>query len=157
MRNEQYAHDISDEVWALLKPYLPGQRGQWGGIAEDNRRFINGVFWVLRTAAPWRDLPESYGKWGTVYQRFCRWRDKGTWEKLLEILIDKPDFEWLIISTVPRKVHPHGSAPGNNNWYMRRTKTSTIQSFSLPWMRMICRSEHLLKRVPELIAKKLSP
>ena len=44
-----HRHDISDKAWALLAPHLPGQRGQWGGIAQDNRRLINAVFWVLRT------------------------------------------------------------------------------------------------------------
>ena len=48
MEASYHRHDISDEVWALLEPHLPGQRGQWGGIAQDNRRFINAVFWVLR-------------------------------------------------------------------------------------------------------------
>lgn len=52
--------------------------GQWGGNAEDNRRFINAVFLVLRTGAPWRDLPPDYGKWGTVHQRFRRWRGIAT-------------------------------------------------------------------------------
>ena len=109
MKNEQQRHDISDAVWSLLEPHLPGQRGQWGGIAQDNRRFINGVFWILRTGAPWRDLPPFYGKWGTVYQRFRRWRDKGIWEKLLEILVDEPDFEWLMIDTSYIKVHQNGT------------------------------------------------
>ena len=81
----------------LLEPHLPGQRGQWGGIAQDNRRFINAVFWVLRTGLPWHDLPPDYGKWGSVHQRFIRWRRKGVWEKLLEILMDEPDYEWLMI------------------------------------------------------------
>ena len=74
MENQQNRHDINDRMWAVLEPLLPGQRGQWGGIAEDNRRFLNGVFWVLRTGAPWRDLPPQYGKWNSVYQRFRRWR-----------------------------------------------------------------------------------
>ena len=52
MANEQQRHDMSDKVWNLLKPHLPGQRGQWGGIAKDNRQFLNGVFWILRTGAP---------------------------------------------------------------------------------------------------------
>ena len=56
MEASYHRHDISDNVWALLEPHLPGQRGQWGGIAQDNRRFINAVFWVLRTGAPWGDL-----------------------------------------------------------------------------------------------------
>jgi hypothetical protein len=52
-------HDISDEVWTLLEPHLPGRAGVWGGKARDNRQFINAVFWILRTGAPWRDLPPS--------------------------------------------------------------------------------------------------
>ncbi|WP_234810980.1 transposase [Candidatus Williamhamiltonella defendens] len=48
-------HDISDHVWSLLEPHLPGRKGSWGGIARDNRQFINAVFWILRTGAPWRD------------------------------------------------------------------------------------------------------
>lgn len=109
MSNEQQRHDISDTVWKLLEPHLPEQGVQWSGIAQDNRRFINGVFWILRTGAPWRDLPPCYGKWGTVYQRFRRWRDKGIWGKLLEILVDEPDFEWLMIDASHCKVHPHAA------------------------------------------------
>ena len=62
MTNSQRRHDISDAAWALLEPHLPGQSGQWGGVAKDNRLFINAVFWILRTGAPWRDLPPEYGK-----------------------------------------------------------------------------------------------
>ena len=155
MSNEQQRHDISDEVWSFLEPHLPGQRGQWGGIAQDNRRFINGVFWILRTGAPWRDLPPFYGKWGTVYQRFRRWRDKGIWEKLLEILVDEPDFEWLMIDASHCKVHPHAAGARGGNQDMSRTKGGSIPRFTLPWMQMVCRSEYLSQRVPELIAKKL--
>jgi len=79
-------HDITDEAWELLEPHLPGQVGQWGGIAKDNRKFINAVFWVLRTGAPWRDLPPVYGKWGTVHQRFRRWRDSGFWAQGLSFV-----------------------------------------------------------------------
>lgn len=93
----QHRHDISYEVWAILEPILPGQRGQCGGIAKDNQLFINAVFWILRTGAPWRDLPPSYGKCGTVHQRFRRWRDAGIWETVLEKLIGQPDFEWQMI------------------------------------------------------------
>ena len=59
----RHQQDISDRAWVILEPILPGQRGQWDGIAEDNRRFIIGVFWILRTGAPWRELLPSYGKW----------------------------------------------------------------------------------------------
>lgn len=58
-----HRHDISDHPWELLEPHLPGRRGVWGGIAADNRLFINAVFWILRIGAPWRDLPPDYGDW----------------------------------------------------------------------------------------------
>ena len=56
-------HDISDRVWEILEPLLPGGKGKTGRPAQDNRRFINAVFWILRTGAPWRDLPPDYGDW----------------------------------------------------------------------------------------------
>lgn len=69
-----------------------------GAIAGDNRRFIDAVFWILRTGAPWRDLPPEYGGWRDTHRRFIRWRDKAIWvrEKLLEVLIDEAGYEWLI-------------------------------------------------------------
>ena len=93
MENRQRRHDLTDEAWGILEPHLPGRRGEWGEIARDNRLFMNAVLWILRTGAPWRDLPPEYGKWGTVNQRFKRWRDKGTWERVFELLMDEPDFE----------------------------------------------------------------
>ena len=155
MEKSQHRHDISDKAWAILEPMLPGQRGQWGGIAEDNRRFINGVFWILRTGAPWRDLPPDYGKWGSVHQRFRRWRDKGIWEKILEALIDDPDYEWLMIDASHCKVHPHAAGAKGGNQDMGRTKGGSTPRFTLPLIRLVCRSERLSQRVPELIAGRL--
>ena len=115
-------HDISDKVWFLLEPHLPGRKGVWGGVAEDNRQFINAVFWIMRTGAPWRDLPPDYGDWSNTHRRFIRWRDKGIWEQLLEILIDTPDYEWLMIDASHCKVHPHASGARGGNQDMSRTK-----------------------------------
>ena len=155
VENIQHRHDITDKAWEKISAMLPGQRGQWGGIAKDNRKFINGVFWILRTGAPWRDLPPEYGKWGSVHQRFRRWRDNGTWEKILEALIEEPDYEWLMIDGSHCKVHPHASGAKGGNQEMSRTKGGSIRRFTLPWMRLVCRSEYLLQKVPEQIAKKL--
>ena len=80
MISAHHRHDISDKVWQLLEPQLPGREGVWGGRAHDNRRFINAVFWVLRTGAPWRDLPPDYGGWSNTHRRFSRWRNAGIWE-----------------------------------------------------------------------------
>lgn len=156
MKNSLHRHDISDEAWVILEPLLPGQRGQWGGIAKDNRTFINAVFWILRTGAPWRDLPPEYGKWGTVHQRFRRWRDNGTWEKVLEALIDDPDYEWLMIDASHCKVHPHAAGAKGGNQDMSLTKGGSTRRFTLPWIRMVCRSELLSQKAADLIAKRLS-
>ena len=76
--------DVSDEQWALIEPLLPRQKR--GGKWNDHRTTFNGMLWVLRTGAPWRDLPERYGKWASVYHRFNRWRQDGTIERVLKAL-----------------------------------------------------------------------
>ena len=150
-------HDISDTVWALIEPHTIGNRGTWGGNAQDTRLFINAVLWILRTGAPWRDLPPDYGNWNTVQRRFCRWRDKGIWEKMLEAMIDDPDFEWLMIDASHVKVHPHGTGAVGGNQDMGRTKGGSTQRYIWPWMRMVCRSESLSLRVPSMIVSRLAP
>jgi len=157
MSTEIHRHDIKDEAWVLIEAHLPGQRGQWGGVAADNRRFINGVFWILRTGAPWRDMPQDYGNWNSVAKRFYRWVDSGLWEKLLEIIVDDPDYEWLMIDASHIKVHPHAAGAIGGNQDMGRTKGGSTPRYILPWMRMVCRSEYLLQRVPSMIVKRLMP
>ena len=157
MSKEQHRHDVSDIVWAKIEPYFPGQRGQWGGIAEDNRQFFNGVCWILRTGAPWRDLPDDYGKFGSVHKRFKRWCDNGIWDKILEQFIDEPDFEWLMIDTSHCKVHPHAAGAVGGNQDMGLTKGGSTPRYILPWMRMVCRSDSLSQRVPQRIADLLCP
>ena len=156
MEASYHRHDITDEAWALIKPNTIGNKGTWGGNARDTRQFINAVFWILRTGAPWRDLPPDYGNWNTVQRRFCRWRDKGIWEKLLEALIDEPDFEWLMIDASHVKVHPHAAGAEGGNQQMSRTKGGSTPRYIWPWMRMVCRSESLLQKVPQQIVRMLA-
>ena len=157
MEASYHRHDISDEVWALLEPHLLGKKGTWGGNARDNRLFINAVFWILRTGAPWRDLPPDYGNWNNVNRRFCRWRDKGVWERVLEALIEGPDFEWLMIDASHVKVHPHAAGAVGGNQDMERTKGGLTPRYIWPWMRMVCQSDFLSQQVPLRIARKLAP
>ncbi len=156
MQADYHRHDISDEIWLLLEPLLSGRVGQWGRVAQDNRQFLNGVFWILRTGAPWRDLPPDYGNWKNAHRRFCRWRDKGRWEAILEELAKSPDYEWLMIDASHCKVHLHAAGAVGGNQEMGRTKGGSTPKFIWPWMRMVCRSESLSQAVPELIVKKLS-
>ena len=127
MAGEQHRHDISNRAWEKIKPYSIGERGTRGGNARDTQQFINGVFWILRTGAPWRDLPETYGNWKNVRRRFCRWRDKGIWEKILEALVDDTDFEWLMIDASHVKVHPDAAGARGGNQAMDHTKGAQHQ------------------------------
>ena len=148
MNSTIHRHDISDHVWSILEPLLPGRKGSWGGKARDNRLFINAVFWILRTGAPWRDLPPEYGDWKNTHRRFCRWRDKGIWEEILSHLMDMPDFKWLLIDSTYCKAHPHAAGAKGGNESLGRTKGGSIPRYIWPWMRMVCRSESLLQKVP---------
>jgi transposase len=78
-------HDLRDEEWQSLRSLLPGNPGR-GGRWADHRATINGVFWRTRTGCPWRDMPEQYGRWQTVYKRHNRWAKDGTWAKILDCL-----------------------------------------------------------------------
>jgi len=152
-----HRHDMSEEVWNLLEPLLVGRRGQWGGIAQNNRLFLDAVMWVLRTGAPWRDLPPDYGDWKNTHRRFCRWRDHRRWETILEALVENPDYEWLMIDAAYCKVHPHAAGAVGGNQDMERTKGGSTPTYIWPWMRMVCQSEQLLHQVPWLIVCKLLP
>jgi transposase len=78
--------DLTDQQWQQLQPLLPPQKPTTGRPARDHRTIINGILWVLRTGAPWRDLPERYGPWPTVASRFYRWRQDGLWDCLLRLV-----------------------------------------------------------------------
>lgn len=99
---------ITDEQFARIEHLLPGKATDCGVTARDNRLFINAVLWIDRTGAPWRDLPEHFGKWNSVYRRFCRWADKGVWERLFEELQDT-DFEWVMLDATVVRAHQHAA------------------------------------------------
>src|SRR5215472_3615121 len=77
--------DLTDSEWRILDPLLPN-RGERGPAIADKRRTVNGILWVLRTGAPWRDMPERYGNWNSVFVRFTRWSKLGVWDAAFEML-----------------------------------------------------------------------
>jgi len=101
-------HAIPDEHWERIQHFLPGQEGDPGVTAKDNRLFVNAVWWIAKTGAQWRDLPERFGKWNSVWKRFDRWARKGVWERIFRELQD-PDLEWLILDSSVIRAHQHAA------------------------------------------------
>jgi transposase len=106
---------MEDAEWAFFEPFLMAVQGQGGRPASDHRRVLNGIFWIARTGAAWRDLPEEFGKWSSVYRQFRRWTLAGLWELVLDALNDSgaaPDGVQMIDSTVIRAHHLAAGAKG---------------------------------------------
>jgi transposase len=109
-------YDLRDEQSALIAPELPTNEGKVGRPWNDHRPIINGIFWRLHTGAPWPDIPEHYGPWKTLHDRYTWWRRDGTWERILKALHVKLDAQgqidweqWALAGTI---VRAHRSAVG---------------------------------------------
>jgi transposase len=100
---------LTNAQWERIAPLLPGKKGDPGRSGEDNRRSLEGILWIVRTGAPWRDLPDVFGNWFTVWKRFRRWALKGVFEKVFKALSDEPDLEYALIDGTIVKVHRHGA------------------------------------------------
>ena len=79
-------HQLTDEQWDAVEALIPRKKAKTGRPPEDPREMLDGVFWILRTGAPWRDLPERFGPWQTVYDYFAAWRKSGVFDRVLEAL-----------------------------------------------------------------------
>src|SRR5258707_1377407 len=119
-------YELSDYEWSVIKPMLPNKSR---GIPRvDDRRILNGIFWILRSGAPWRDLPERYGPWTTVYDRFRRWRNAEVFQKMLNALAtqarhrERIDFEFGAVDG--SVVRAHKSAAGARKKGLRPKKAS---------------------------------
>ena len=115
---------ISDEAWAVIEPLLPQVQGRsrpW----LDHRMVVAGIVWRFRTGAPWRDLPERFGPWNTVFKRFDRWARDGTWQRILTSVQARSDqlgkLDWVVsIDSTITRVHQHGAT-------LARTTGGTIE------------------------------
>ncbi len=80
-------YELSGSQWRNIRRFLPGRLGSVGVTAKDNRNFVNGVLWVLRSGAEWKNLPVGYGKWKSVHKRFTRWAKGGVWKRIFQVLL----------------------------------------------------------------------
>lgn len=108
--------DLTERQWKRMKTLLPAQKPETGRPSNDHRITINGILWILRTGAPWRDLPSRYGKWQTVSGRFYRWRRSGIWQKILQSLQQQADasgqIDWEVHYVDGSVIRAHQHAAG---------------------------------------------
>jgi len=104
-------YDLTDFEWKAIQPLLPNKPR---GVARvDDRRVLNGIFWVLRSGSPWADLPERYGPPSTIYNRFNRWRKAGVWDRLMDAIITAHDGKVQMIDSTSVRVHQQAAAQKN--------------------------------------------
>ena len=99
---------LSETEWKIIQPILPTKSR--GVPRVDDRRVLNGIFWVLRSGAPWCDLPDQYGPYTTCYNRFVRWRRAGVWDRLFEAVADLEQADLKMIDSTVVRVHQHGAS-----------------------------------------------
>lgn len=111
-------YELTDEEWEQLKNLLPAERKPQGGRpAKENRHMLNAMLWISRSGAPWRDLPDYYGSWKSVYTRFRRWEKAGIFEQILKSVSAEPDSESMMIDSTTVRVHQHGAGAKGGNLF----------------------------------------
>ncbi len=100
-------HALTDAQWDRIRDQLPGKDGDPGRSGVDNRLFVDAIIFILKTGVPWRDLPERFGKWNSVWKRFDRWCERGVWQAVAEEL-GEPDLVELQLDSTSVKVHLAG-------------------------------------------------
>ena len=105
--------DLTDWEWSVIEPLLPGRarKGARGRPRKDDRRVLNGIFFILRTGASWRDLPERYGPYTTAYNRFNRWAKRGIWGAVFRELAQRSPGSLRMIDSTVVRAHQHAAAP----------------------------------------------
>jgi transposase len=130
-RGQRY--ELTDEAFDRIEPLLPKQKpgGQW----KEHRTVLNGMFWILNTGAQWRDMPQRYGKWKTVYDRYRRWTREGLFDRILNRLHLELDadgrIDWDVFDVDGSNIRAHQSAAGAaTNTSKKRAKQSPTTT---PW------------------------
>ncbi len=100
---------MQDHQWERIRPHLPGKPGDRGRTGVDNRLYVEAVLWLARTGVPWRDLPESFGNWNSIFVRSSRWSKDGVWDRLFAAMADDPDFEYIMIDSTIVRAHQHAA------------------------------------------------
>ncbi|GBQ52786.1 hypothetical protein CFR77_15525 [Komagataeibacter sucrofermentans] len=98
-------YELSEAQWQRIAPLRPGKGGDAGCCETDNRLFVHGCLWILRSGVHWKDLPERYGKWKTVHRRFSRWNHAGVWDRIFEMRTTDRNNQYLMFDSAIVRVH----------------------------------------------------
>ena len=100
---------LKDHQWERMQAHLPGKASDPGRTGANNRLFVEAILWLARTGVPWRDLPDSFGNWNSVFVRFSRWSKDGVWDQLFAAMSDDPDFEYIMIDSTIVRARQHAA------------------------------------------------
>jgi transposase len=117
-------YELSEAQWSRIAPLLHGKASDPGRTGSDNRLFVNGCLWVLRSGAHWCDLPERYGPWKTVHKRFSRWCHAGVWERVFAALAADRDNQYLMLDFTIVRAHQQ-AATGKGGGAQNQTRAET--------------------------------
>lgn len=117
---------LDNDAWSRISPHIIGDERSRGTSGRDNRMFVEGVLWIVRTGAPWRDLPEMFGDWNSVFRRFSRWSKKGIWDRIFAAMSDDPDFEYLIVDSTIVRAHQHAAGAKKGGLKIRRSADHAV-------------------------------
>src|SRR5258708_19636711 len=102
-------YGLGEDEWDWMKDFVRGREGHVGGTAGDNRLFVDAVLYRYRGGIPWRDLPERFGDWKIVHQRFSRWAKSGVFERIFKLLASDHDNEYMMIDATIVRAHQHSA------------------------------------------------
>jgi transposase len=129
-----HRHELSDAEWTRLAPLLPPRKP--GRVRQDDRRILNGILWKLATGAPWRDLPDRYGPWQTVYTRFWRWSRAGVFDRLFAAIQRQADaageIDWELHFVDGTVIQAHQHAAGAKGGTRKRKRSGAARAGTVP-------------------------
>ena len=103
-------YELTNAQMARIEDFLPGKVTDRGVTARDNRLFVDGVLWVLRSGASWSDLPERYGMWNSVHKRCTRWAKAGVWQRLFADLVKDADNQTIMLDSTIVRAHQQAAS-----------------------------------------------
>ena len=122
-------YELTDAEWERLKEYFPDrQAGDKGRPRKDSRQILNGILWIARSGAAWRDLPERYGAWQTIYKRFVQWQEAGLLEQIFHDLGADADLQDISIDSTYIKAHKASAGATKKGNAIPKTNAKTNAS-----------------------------